>query len=87
MRLQVFLSSWVHVDISCKSSISGSLHVRAETKSHAIDIEIVLDSGADVSVMPFSWKQYGNPVHGQKPIVLRDAQGHHVQSGSANILY
>ena len=42
----------------------------------AVEADIVLDSGADTSMVPVSYLEYGQPARGASIPDLADAQGH-----------
>ena len=48
--------------------------------------EVVLDSGADISVMPFDWEALGNEDPHESHLELRDAQGANMPHRGARVL-
>eukprot|EP00435_Cladocopium_sp_Y103_P040582 s1727_g11.t1 len=58
----------------------GAFRAVGAKGAHGEEINVILDSGADLSVLPLSFGEVGTPL--DKKSVLRDAQGRKMQGGN-----
>ena len=64
----------------------GTFFVRAARRQGPREIEVVLDSGADISLAPMWMKRYGRRAPNTARIVLRDAQGSRIRVSDQRII-
>ena len=64
----------------------GTFFVRAARRQGPREIEVVLDSGADISLAPMWMKRYGKRAPNTARIVLRDAQGSRIRVSDQRII-
>ena len=68
-------------DLTLDDDRNGYLNAGFIEDEDETTVEIGLDSGADVSVMPFSWEIYGSDSWNSAVVRLRDAQGNIMPHG------
>ena len=68
------------------ASVEGTNFVRAARREGPREIEVVLDSGADISLAPMWMKKFGRKIPNSSRIILRDAQATRIRVSDPRVI-